>query len=171
LPDALTVYAQLEAWGITHFIGTFPAQGGKIRAGQYEPFENSIMMNIGQGSGMGQCDPEDPQSIRGQEAGHRTYLHEAVHAAQDVIDGVNNVTLESVLEDPTAAGMDYWEEFYPASGNANHDLMEQEGSSVSAADDGAAAMDIVNEAFANANTAIVSYGTLNWAKMRAALKL
>ena len=159
LADALTIFAQLEAWGVEQKVGSMAPEGNTITNGQLDPVGNAIILNFGPDARPSLCDPDDPNATAWVEKTHGTYMHEAVHVAQDVIDGIGNTTLESVLAAPSQYGMDYWTNNYQPSGDSNHDLMEQEGSTAGNLVDG---FQYVQESFTNANGAILSYGSAEW---------
>jgi hypothetical protein len=158
LADALTIFAQLEAWGVEQKVGSLAAEEDSIINGQLDPVGNGIILNFGEDSAPVRCEPGNPNATAQVAKAHGTYMHEAVHVAQDVIDGIGNSTLGSVLEAPSQFGMDYWENNYLQTGT-DLDLMEQEGASGGDLVDG---FQYVQEAFTSANGAILSYGSAVW---------
>jgi hypothetical protein len=162
LEDALTIYSQLEAWGVKQKVGRMDAVGNGIIYGQYEPSENSIIINFGPQSHTAFCDPDNPNAVARVAKAHATYMHEAIHAAQDVIDGIGNTTLAPVLVEPSQFGIDYFNRHYQSQ-NDLYDRLEQEGASGSNLVDG---MDYVDEAFAAANGAIFEFGVFKWLEFK-----
>lgn len=166
LADALTIFSQLEAWGVEQKVGAkdMVQVNGRfgIIHGQYEQTENSIILNFGPDSSSAFCDPDNPNAVVRVAGAHATYMHEAIHAAQDVIDGIGNSTLAPVLVAPSQFGIDYFNNNYTPR-DPDYNRLEQEGSSGSDLVNG---MTYVNEAFAAANGAITDFGVLNWLEFK-----
>lgn len=80
----------------------------------------AVVFGTEYGSGtMGQYDPENnfilitPETVdMGLEDTMKTLLHETVHAQQDITDGLDNATMQSLGLEINAEGVDYVEENY-----------------------------------------------------------